>query len=162
MSPLSRLLLLVACLCTACAGPSPRDSEAQEVAALLANHDRIALLPPEEQRREFAAAQAAHDKSPSDTTRLNLALLMLLPRTPWQDDKRLHALLADIAVPKGKPSPRHDLAQFILRQAVDRQRRIEQLAQQAREERRRADDLQQKIESLKAIDRETRMPRKKP
>ena len=110
----------------------------------------------EEQRREFNAAQAAYDKTANDTTRINLALAMLLPRAPWRDDARIHSLLGGVeASPDKQPSARYDFAQLLLKLLSERQR-----AQ--REERRKTEEMQQKIESLRAIDREMGMRRKAP
>ncbi|MCX7147785.1 MAG: hypothetical protein NT042_16755, partial [Sulfuritalea sp.] len=116
------------------------------------------------------AAQASHDRAANDTTRLNLALLMLLPRAPWRDDARIQLLLGGIeAAPGSQRSARHDLAQLLLKQVAERQRtqrdeqrKTEQLAQQLREEKRKNEEMQQKIESLRTIDRETYKRKKTP
>ena len=165
LSAMLALLLLAGC---AVAPRAP--DETAEVAAILAHHERMTGLRIEEQRREFNAAQAAFEQGPNDTTRLQLALTMLLPRAPWRDDARIHQLLGAIEVAPNKlPSPRHDLAQLLLRQVAERQRaqRDEQrkadlLSQQLREERNKNEEMQNKIESLRAIDRESRMRKKTP
>ena len=161
-----RVSLLGILLLAGCAGLSPSSDEAREVATLLAGQERLAGAKPDEQRREFAAAQAEHERQASDATRLRLALAMLLPRAPWRDDARTQTLLAAVeAPPAGQHSARHDLAQTLLRllrAQREEQRRADLLAQQLREERRRLEDLQQKIDSLRAIDRETYQRRKAP
>jgi len=171
MKRLRSLPALVAIVLMAgCAGSPPAPDPAHEVAAALANHERLAALKVEEQRREFNAARAAYEQTSNDTTRLSLALAMLLPRVPWRDDARVQLLLGDIeAAPDGQHSARYDLAQLLLRLLSERQRaqrdeqrKTDQLVVQLREERRKAEDLQQKIESLRAIDRETGMQRKAP
>ena len=137
---------------------------------MLANYERLAMLKTEEQRREFNAAQAAFERTPNDTTRLKLALAMLLPRAPWHDDARVHVLLGGVeAAPDRQPSARHDFAQFLLRLVAERQRaqrdeqrKADQLGLQLREERSRTEELQQKIESLRTIDREMHMRKKAP
>lgn len=162
--------ILAVMLIAGCASISPAPDEAQEVAEMLANHERLATLKIDEQRREFNAALAAHEQTVNDTTRLNLALAMLVPRVPWRDDARVQSLLGGIAtLPGGPRSARHDLAQLLLRQVAERQRtqrdeqrKTEQLAQLLREERRKSEEMQQKIESLRTIDRETYMRRKAP
>jgi len=162
--------LVAIVLLAGCAGSPPVPDPAHEVAAALANHERMATLKVEEQRREFNAARVAYERAPNDTTRLDLALVMLLPRVPWRDDARVQLLLGDIeAAPDGQHSARHDLAQLLLRLLSERQRaqrdeqrKADQLVIQLREERRKVEDLQQKIESLRAIDRETGMQRKAP
>lgn len=161
-----RTSLLGVLLLGGCAGLSPSSDEAREVATLLADQERIAGAKPDEQRREFAAAQIEHERQASDATRLRLALAMLLPRAPWRDDARTLGLLAAIeAPPAGQHSARHDLAQTLLRLLRiqrEEQRRADMLAQQLRDERRRLDELQQKIDALRTIDRETYMRRKVP
>ena len=157
-------------LMAGCASTPPPPDEAREVATVLASHERLATLKTEEQRREFMAAQAAYERTANDTTRLNLALAMLLPRAPWRDDARLQLLLNGIeAAPGERPAARHDLAQLLLRLVAERQRlqrdeqrKADQFAHQLREERRKIEEMQQKIESLRTIDRETRMRRTAP
>ncbi len=132
------------------------------MAGLLANYDRVSALPADEQRREFNAAQATYENAPTDTARLNLALMILLPRAPWRDDRRVQSLLASIpGGGDGRQSSRHDLAQLLLKMVAERereeresQRRHDQLTQDLREERRKTEDLRKKIESLRAIDRD--------
>ena len=157
-------------LIAGCTGIPPAADEAQEVAGMLANFERLAALKTEDQRHEFATAQAAHEKAPTDATRLNLALMMLLPRAPWRDDARVHSLLGGIeSASTERRSARHDLAQLLLRLVAERQRtqrdeqrKAEQLSQQLREEKRKAEEMQQKIDSLRTIDRETHIRRKAP
>jgi hypothetical protein len=95
---------------------------------------------------------------------------MLLPRAPWRDDARVQLLLGGIeAAPDEQHSARYDLAQLLLRLLSERQRaqrdeqrKVDQLVIQLREERRKTEDMQQKIEALRAIDREMGMQRKAP
>jgi len=162
--------LWVALLLGGCATGWRQTEEAQDVATLLAGYRRLAGATLDEQRREFNAAQEAFEKTPTDTTRLTLALALLLPRAPWRDDRRAQSLASAVEAPVAEGSaPRHDLAQLLLRLVAERQRlerddqrRLDQQALQLREERRKVDELQQKIEQLRGIDRETRMRRKEP
>jgi outer membrane murein-binding lipoprotein Lpp len=166
----SHAAILAILLIAGCASIPPAPDEAQEVAGMLADFERLATLKLDEQRREFNAAQAAHDRASNDTTRLNLALAMLVPRVPWRDDARIQLLLGGIeAAPGGQRSARYDLAQLLLRLVGERQRtqrdeqrKAEQLTHQLREERRKSEEMQQKIESLRTIDRETYIRRKAP
>jgi hypothetical protein len=142
--------LAVALLLGGCAATPWAPGEAQEVAELLDFHERIVALPAEEQRREYQAAQAAFDRQPGDLQRLRLALLLTLARAPFRDDARALQLLAAMEpLPPGQASPRHDLAVLIQRLVAERQRQL-------REEHRKVEDLQQKLDGLRAIDRETR------
>ena len=166
----SAAVILALVLIAGCTGIPTAADESQEVAGMLANFERLATLKPEEQRREFNAAQAAHERMPNDTTRLNLALALLLPRAPWRDDARVQSLLGGVEAAAGEQrSARHDLAQLLSRLVAERQRtqrdeqrKAEQFAQQLREEKRKAEEMQQKIESLRTIDRETYIRRKAP
>lgn len=125
-------------------------TETRDVTELLDFHDRLLAMPADEQRREYQAAQAAFDKQPGDVQRLRLALLLTLARAQWRDDARALQLLAGMeAPPTGQPSPRHDLAVLIQKLVAERQRQV-------REEHRKAEDLQQKLDALRAIDREIR------
>lgn len=154
----------VALMCGCSSIPPPPD-EAQEVAGMLANYERLATSKTEEQRRQLNAAQAAYDLTSNDTTRLKLALAMLLPSAPSRDDARVRSLLGSIeAGPAESRSARHDLARLLLKLLAehqhaqrDEQRKAAQVAQQLREARRKIEEMQLKIESLRAIDRETRM-----
>lgn len=165
MAALSAALLL-----GGCAAGWRQAEEAQDVATLLAGYRRLAAATVDEQRREFNAAQDAFEKTPTDTTRLKLALALLLPRAPWRDDRRAHSLAGAVEAPTAEAgAPRHDLAQLLLRMVAERQRlerddqrRLDQQALQLREERRRCDELQQKIEQLRSIDRDTRTRRREP
>jgi hypothetical protein len=166
----SAAAILVCVLIAGCTGIPTATDESPEVAGMLASFERLATSKPEEQRREFNAAQAAHERMPNDTTRINLALAMLLPRAPWRDDVRVQSLLGGVeAAPGGQRSARHDLTQLLLRLVGERQRtqrdeqrKTEQFAQQLREEKRKTEEMQQKIESLRTIDRETYLRRKTP
>lgn len=142
--------LLLALLLGGCAATPWTAGETREVVELLDFHERLVTMAADEQRREFQAAQAAFEKQPGDPQRLRLALLLTLPRVAWRDDARALQLLGGMeAVPPGQPSPRRDLAVLIQKLVAERQRQV-------REEHRKAEDLQQKLDSLRAIDRETR------
>lgn len=151
------------------AGELAHDS-AGEVAALLANYRRLRALSSDEQRPEVNAAQLAFERTPNDATRLELALALLLPHAPWRDEARLRQLLSGIEAAPGQPgAARHDLAQLLLELLAERQReryagrrKLEQLTRQLREERQKTDDMQQKIDSLRAIDRDMMLQRKAP
>lgn len=143
-------------LLTGCISMQRAPDEAQEVAGTLAKYEYLSTLKAEEQRREFNTAQLAYERTPNDTTRLNLALILLLPRAPWHDDTRVQALLGGIKASADKPySPRHDLAQLLLRLLAEHQR-------EQREEKRKTEEMQQKIEALRAIDKDLGLRRKTP
>lgn len=146
-----RILLAAAVIAMSGCASSPFGSgEAREVAELLDYYEHLNGMAPDEQRREYAAAQAAFERQAGDAQRLRLALVLLLPRSPWRDDGRVLNLLGGLeAVPAERPSPRRDLALLLQKLVGERQRLL-------RDEHRKADDLQQKLDALRAIDRESR------
>ena len=164
----SFLVVSAIALLSGCANVRPIPDETHELSATLANHERLTTLKTDEQRNEFNAAQSAYERMPNDETRLNLALALLLPHAPWRNDALAESLLSSIGTTPGKQdSARHDLAQLLLRLMAERQqalrddkRRADQLVSQVREERRRIEELEHKIELLRDIDREMRLPRK--
>lgn len=151
MSARRMLLALAAVLALAgCAATPWISGEAREVIELLDYCERFGAMPAEEQRRELHAAQAGLERQPGDLQRLRLALLLTLPRTAWRDDARALQLLGGLEfAPADRPSPRRDLALLIQKLVAERQRQV-------RDEHRKADDLQQKIDALRAIDRDVR------
>jgi hypothetical protein len=172
---ISRLtvLVLVVLGLTGCAWLPGRDSEVAQVDGLLAYYHRLNTQPQEHQRREFTDASAAYDRTPDDQNRLRLVMTLLLPGAPWRDDTRAMQLLGAIenAAPD-KASPRRDFVQFVEKMvqvrreeqrksdALREERRKAELLQQkldsAREECHKADALQQKLDELRDIDRDLR------
>jgi hypothetical protein len=153
--------------------------EAREVTELLARFDQLVLQPTEEQRRELAAAQAGFEADPGEINRLRLALVLSMPQTTWRDDARVMALVGDW--PGSELSLSREVAGLLYRQAADRQkmlkeeqRRLDGLRDdqrraeaqlrdeqrraeaQLRDERKKFEELQQKLEALRAIDRDAR------
>lgn len=169
MKALRLALSLLVVLTAGCGSQLFRPDEAREVAGMLDHYRRTAAATPDEQRRDLVAAQAAYDKTPGDAARLALSLALLLPQAT-HDDARVEALLGAVAAGSGgQASARYDLAQTLLVLLTERQRlqrddlrKQEQLSHQLREERRRSEELQQKIDSLRAIDRELRSRRSTP
>jgi hypothetical protein len=154
-------------------------SEAREVTGLLARFDGLVRQSVEEQRRELAAAHAAFDVDPSEINRLWRALALSAPLSV-HDDAKVIGLVSDWPE-DGELSLSREVAILLYRQAVDRQkilkeeqRRVDGLRDelrrteiqlredqrraeiQLREEHKKFEELQQKLEALRAIDRETR------
>lgn len=169
-------LLIVVGLCGCAAVPQP-DPERSQVMDSLAYFHRISTAPPDVQRREYADANVAHELSADNETRLRLALLLLLPGTPWRDDARASQLLGALDLPvTGQTSPRRDMA-FLLDRLIqtrrddvrkceqrleavrDERRKAEQRMESVRDECKRADVLQQKLDELRDIDRDLRNKR---
>lgn len=165
MSALARLPLAVLLLAAACAQlpglPVVSPSGGQAV-ALLAYFERIAELPVERQQVELAAAQGAFERNSGDANRLRLAMVLSLPQVPWHDDARAVALVAPLVQAHADDAaPLRNLALLLQKSAVERLRLVdEQRRREAalRAEQRRSEELQQKLDALRAIDRDMRRP----
>jgi hypothetical protein len=160
-----------------CAVTPERRPERSQVEDLLAYYHRVSAAPLDVQRKEFLDATAILDRTPSDDSRLRLALALMLPGVPWRDDSRVVQLLGAIEVPSGEQaSPRRDLAVLLEKMVQvrrddhkrceqkmealrDDRRKVEQKLDSTREECKKADLLQQKLDELRDIDRDLRSKR---
>lgn len=149
--------------------------ETREVAALLDYHRRVAEMTAADQLREYQISLAGFERHAGEFQRLRLALLLSLPRVAWHDDARALQLVDTVAAaPADRVSPRRDLAlvmqKFLserLVQAAELRKADEaglklraQLAErqrQVRDEQQKAEELEQKLNALRDIDR--RLPR---
>ncbi|HMM53429.1 MAG TPA: hypothetical protein PKC23_00265 [Candidatus Desulfobacillus sp.] len=134
--------------------PDPAELERQkdlaEVASLLAYYQGLLEMPAAELRREYNATNRDFSQNRSEAARLRLALLLCLPGASWQDDARLLALLDGSASRKAPTdSPRYQLVVL-----------LQKLATQHLREKKRADDLQKKLDALVHIERS--LQRRKP
>ena len=112
--------------------------ENAEVSALLAYYQDLLAMPAEELKREHQGISQSFARDRSELGRLRLALLMCVPGAAWRDDARLLALLDGAASRKALPeSPRRQFIVLLQKLVAERQR-----------EQRRADELQQKLDSL--------------
>ena len=123
--------------------PPRVNEEAEEALALLSDLQKLVLATPEEQKRELAVATQALARQRSDSTRLRLGMLQSLPAA-GSDDARALATLDPIL--KQGSGPTRMVATVLIAQLGERQRAV-------REEKRRAEDLQQKLDALKALER---------
>lgn len=166
-------LMVSACLAGAiagCAATPPRTSGAvarpepaaakpaagpETVDELLLYGHRLEALPSQALTEEYARAAGALAEDPSAANRIRVALLLSRPGTSFRDDKRAQALLKQVTADARYPARRyHGLASFLALTLDDRQRVEAALA----EERRQRQDLQNKLEQLKAIELELRIP----
>lgn len=151
-----------------------RNVEHRQVDELLAYFHHLSSAPLEVQRKEHLEAVSANDRASDESTRIRLAMTLMLPGVSWRDDARVIQLLnaADTGV-GDRGSSRRDLA-LLLEKMVqvrrddsrkceqkqellrDERRKIEQKLEVAREECKRADVLQQKLDELRDIDRDLR------
>jgi hypothetical protein len=160
-----------------CALLPDRRIEQLQVDELLAQYQRVSTASLELQRKEFAEAAAANERTSDDGTRLRLAMILLIPDAPWRDDARVGQLLGSIdAAKSNNASPRRNFVAFLegmLQLRRDERRKCEQRVDAIREDRRkvemnlvnareeckRADALQQKLDELRDIDRDLRSKR---
>ena len=163
MSARARLPLALLLLAAACAQlpdlPLVTASGGQAV-ALLAYFERIAELPVERQQAELTTARSAFERNAGAGNRLRLALVLSLPQAPWHDDARVIALVAPLAQAEDA-APLRNLALLLQKSAAERLRLVdEQRRREAalRAEQRRSEELQQKLDALRAIDRDMRRP----
>jgi hypothetical protein len=124
--------------------PPKVNEEAEEALALLVDLQKLVLASADEQKRELAAATQALARQKSDAIRLRLGMLQSLPAAGGGDDARALATLEPIVKQGGGPT--RMVAAVLIAQLGERQRAV-------REEKKRAEDLQQKLDALKALER---------
>ncbi len=101
-------------------------------------------------RKELAAAQAAYNRDRTSLNRTRLALFSSLAANTSPDDSRLQALLEPLtAKVGGLPSthPIRPVAEMLLAQISERNRQV-------REQTKKVEELQQKLDALKAIEKQ--------
>jgi len=116
--------------------------DVKQLSELVGYYSRVAAMRPDDQRREYAGASQTLARDPSAYNRIRVALLALMPGTPFQDDVRAMSLLE----PYSRSGPTSDkLRQFgaILH---------EQLAEGAKA-RGRAEQLKEQLDALRAVER---------
>lgn len=120
--------------------------ENAEVSALLAYYQELLDMPAEELKREYQRISQAFARDRSELGRLRLALLMCVPGAAWRDDAKLLGMLEGAASRKAPfDSPR---LQFIIL--------LQKLVMERHKEQKRADELQQKLDSMLTIERSLR------
>jgi len=125
--------------------PAPQvviPEDVKQLSELVGYYGRVAAMRPEDQRREYAGATQAFARDPSPYNRMRVALLALMPGTPFQDDARAMSLL--------EPYSRSGTSSDKVRQfgAILH----EQLAEGAKA-RGRADQLKEQLDALRAVER---------
>ena len=126
----------------------PEDQE--QSLALLLEMTRAASASADELRKEFIAAQNTFNKDKSSVNRLRYAWFSALLGPAAGDDVRLSGLLEPLAAKTGgllSTHPLRPVAELMLAQISERTRQV-------REEQKRADALQQKLDALKAIEKQ--------
>jgi hypothetical protein len=128
-----------------------------DAADLLAYRQRVLAMNDEELGAEYSVAIQALAKQKSDVARLRVAMLLSVPAAAFRDDARAAALAEEVAGRKtAENGPLKALASVIAAVADEQRRqeeRYQKLNQRLQEEEKRADALQQKLNGLKAIDK---------
>ena len=126
----------------------PEDQEQSLV--LLLEMTRVASASADDLRKEFTGAQNAFNRDKSSVNRLRFAWLSALLGPAAGDDARLSGLVEPLVAKTGGLALTHPLrpvADLIFTQISERTRQV-------REEQKRADALQQKLDALKAIEKQ--------
>ena len=128
------------------APPAPEaarvNEEAEEALALLVDLQRLVLANADEQKRELSVAAQAVTRQKSEVARLRLGMLQSMPANGSDESRAINTLEPLL---KGSGSVRA-VAILLLAQLNERQRTL-------RDEKKRAEDLQQKLDALKALER---------
>ena len=122
--------------------PARINEEAEEALVILNDLQKLVLASTDEQKRELNLASQAVTRQRSDLARLRLGLLQSLPAN-GADENRAIVTLEPLLKANG---PVRAAAVVILAQLGERQRSL-------REEKKRSEDLQQKLDALKALER---------
>lgn len=129
----------------------------QQPNELLAFARRYAELSAENQKKEYAQAMRALNRNKSDTAnRMKVALILGLPSSRLRDNERALALLDEVQRDRKVDADSKALAGLLKEYLGDRQKLEDNVAranQKAADEQKRADDLQQKLDELKTIEK---------
>jgi hypothetical protein len=104
----------------------------------------------EEARKELAAAQAVYAKDRSLNNRVRVAMYSALAANTTSDDLRLQTLLEPLVAKVGglpQSHPMRPVAEMLLAQISERNRQV-------REQTKKTEELQQKLDALKAIEKQ--------
>lgn len=123
------------------APPVPLAPERSGVARALDFLAQARLRPPRDQRMEYESVRKSYALSRSEHDRVKLALLLSLPNAPFGDDNQALELLEPLARDAG--SEYHGLAQLVIA-LLNEQRRLGK----------QATALQQKLDRLRALEKE--------
>lgn len=130
----------------------PPEAVPTDVERLLVQSESVRRMQSPEAARELEQARQAFNRAKTDYNRMQLALLSLLSNTGGRDDARALALLEPLLkdLPKEKSgSGLRALAALVYNQITE-ERRIDE---KMKEEQKRADALQQKLDALKEVEK---------
>jgi hypothetical protein len=118
------------------------DEETRQVSELLGYYQKVAQLGPEDQKRELANATQTFNRDRSNSARVRLALLYVMPGTSFQDEARGAQLLEPLATPGGGGAMRQ-FASLLHTQVTERMKT-----------QKRADQLKEQVDALRAIEKQ--------
>jgi hypothetical protein len=130
--------------------PIKLPDDQDQALALLVEMARAGNGSADDSRKELAAAQALYNKDRSSVNRMRFALYTAMTASTSADDARLQGLLEPLVAKVGGLANSHPLrpvAEAMLAQLNDRNRLV-------REQSKKVDELQQKLDALKAIEKQ--------
>ena len=141
--------------------PPPPEPQQTELNRLLAQSESVRKMPAADAAKELEQARQAFARSKTDYNRLLYALLSLLPSAGGPDDAKATALLEPLLKDKSASNGLRQFAAFLYFQIAENRKMEERM----REEQKRAESLQEKLDALKEVeknllDREQSPPRK--
>jgi hypothetical protein len=130
--------------------PVKLPEEQDQALALLVEIARNGNGNADESRKELLAAQTLYNKDRSTVNRMRFALYTAMTASTIADDARLQGLLEPlVAKVGGLPSthPLRPVAEALMMQVNERNRQV-------RDQTKKVDELQQKLDALKAIEKQ--------
>jgi uncharacterized protein (UPF0147 family) len=124
---------------------------------LLGYAKRFGELSADGQKKEYTLTMQSLSRNKNDTSaRMKAALIAALPSSRYRDNARAISLLDEIQRDKKVDNDVQSLAALLKDYAIERQKSDDsaaKLAQKAKDEQLRADDLQQKLDDLRNIEK---------
>jgi hypothetical protein len=131
--------------------PAAVPPSASEVDGVLKYYQRVISVKGAELNREYEKARQAFELEPSDTHRLQLAILLSMPSTGFRDDSAAIGLLQPLVKERMDEDATKLLALLMQNYMVELRRTEDALQSHSaklKDEQRRAEALQQKLEAL--------------
>lgn len=124
---------------------------------LLLYYDYLRKQPPAELAKEYDKARQHLAQTRNDVNRVRVALLLSLPNTPFHDNAAALALVNEMLKDTHSTNTGlHGLASMLsvsLTSLTEQQRAIEDLTQKWKDEQKRADGLQGKVDAIKNMEK---------
>lgn len=149
-------LLLAGCAALRTQNVPDQELERRQVIELISYAQRVAVMTPEQQRREYSASNQAFAKGKDTNSRIQLALLLATPGASVQDPARAAGLLEPLAGPGDAASPLRELARILHAQLSERaseHRRANQAREQIDAQKEVERGLRNQLDALKEIER---------